>query len=85
MTRGGVTSKMPDTELCPQTRGGVTNTPVPRLLTNTQRRSHQQDASGTTEAPLEQPSSMKTKGTMKTNEDHREGVTDETPLPNVEA
>ena len=42
MTRGGVTIEMPETKLHPQTSGGVTNAPVPRLLTNAPRRSHKQ-------------------------------------------
>ena len=84
VTRGGDTSEMPDTELHLQTSGGVTNAPVPGLLTDAQR-SHQQGTSNTPEAPLDQPSKVKTKGISMTNEDSKEGATDEAPNLNVEA
>ena len=85
MTRGGVTIEMPETELHLQTSGGVTNVPVPRLLINAQRRGHQQGAMSTPEAPLDQPSRTKTKGTAMTDVDTKEEAREEASHPDVEA
>ena len=85
MTGGGVTSEILNTELHPQASGRVTNAPVPRLFTNAQKQSHQQGTLSTPEAPLNKPSKAKTKGIPMTNEDSKEGATDEAPHPNVEA
>ena len=59
--------------------------PVHRLLTETQRRSHQQDVSNIPEAPFEQPNRVKTKRTMTTDEEKKEEVTDDASHPYVEA
>ena len=56
MTRGRVTSETPTAEFHLQTSGGVTSMPLPRLLADAQRRTHQQGAVSVLETPLDQPS-----------------------------
>ena len=85
MSRVEVTSKMQNTELDPQTSSGVFTLPVRRLLTDSQRRIHQQSTSSTLEAPFDRASKVKTKGILMTNEDSKEVATDKAPHPNVEA
>ena len=73
MTRGRV-SKLK------QTSSGVTNALNPILLTNYQKRSHQQNAAKVPEVPLDQLSQAKTKETLtnaKDNEDTKCEATDE--------
>ena len=76
---------MPSTELHPPTSSGVTDAPVPRFLTNTQRRSQVQGTMSILKAPLDQPSKAKTKGTTTTDKDNEEEATEEASYPNVEA
>ena len=85
MIRDWVNNKTPEAKLLPKTSGGVTNAPVPRLLTNAKRRSNQQGAASVTERPLDQTSPAKTKGTAVIDGDTKDKATDEASDPSVKA
>ena len=67
---------MPSAIPQPDSSGGFTNAPDARLLTNEQRRSHQQGTSDDRGTPLDEPSQAMTKGTMTNDDDHPEEPTD---------
>ena len=88
MTRGRVTNRMPAAKLHLQTSSGVTNAPNSRLLTDDQRRTHQQSTAKVPEVHLDQLSQDKTKETVTNTEDTkdtRNEATDEASHTNVKA